>query len=196
MMQISKMPGVNGLARHLAINSTEANIGGHSQVLNSIAQARAQLRSRGSPFARGANEFRSASPIHEVIARHNILGKTQYQQNPSAYLLLYVNAVVLFLIIPFFVPVDLRTRASIRTEAANDVNLWATSGEVAGAASAGKTKWEVHGMERLPGAGLLPKLQDAPAPATEEEHRHHHKRKKKRKRNKRKLKSLAKKRAR
>jgi len=164
---ISKMPGVNVLPRHIGVNANDSNIGGHSQVRNSIAQARAQLRSRGSPFVRGGNEFRSSSPIHDVLGRHNILGK------------------------------DFK-RASIRTEAANDVNLWANSGDAAAAASAVKVKWEVPGIDRAPGSsGLLPKLQDAPAPATEEDHRHHHKRKKKRhKKHKRKLKSLSKKRAR
>lgn len=163
---ISKMPGVNVLPRHVGVNSNDSNIGGHSQVRNSIAQARAQLRSRGSPFVRGGNEFRSsASPIHDVLGRHNILGK------------------------------DFK-RASIRTEAANDVNLWANPGDTTAAATAAKVKWEVHGMDRAAGSGLLPKLQDAPAPATEEDHRNHHKRKKKRhKKHKRKLKSLSKKRA-
>jgi len=159
---ISKMPGVNGLARHLGINANGPNIGGHSQVRDSIAQARAQLRSRGgTQFVRGGNEFRSTTPIHDAITRHNILGNTQYQQAPGF------------------------KRASIRTEAANDVNLWATGGESAGYA------------DRPPINGLLPKLQDAPAPLTEEELRQERKRRKKRhKRNKKKLKSLAKKRAR
>jgi len=162
------------------IGVAEANIGGHSQVRNSIAQARAQLRSRGSPFVRSGNDFRSprsASPIHDVIARHNIIPKGQYQQNPN-----------------------MRTRASIRTEAANDVNLWANSSEGVSpqpATAAGK----LHpGVDRASGAGLglLPKLQDAPAPNDDRHHSHHHKRKKKHKhrRNKRKLKSLAKKRTR
>ena len=79
------MPGVNGLARHLGINANGPNIGGHSQVRDSIAQARAQLRSRGgTQFVRGGNEFRSTTPIHDVITRHNILGNTQYQQAPGA----------------------------------------------------------------------------------------------------------------
>lgn len=88
------MPGVNVLPRHVGINSSDSNIGGHSQVRNSIAQARAQLRSRGSPFVRGGNEFRSPSPIHDVLGRHNILGKGQYQQIPSV--LIYSPCIVVF----------------------------------------------------------------------------------------------------
>ena len=80
-------------------------------------------------------------------------------------------------------------RASIRTEAANDVNLWATGGEAV--LSPG------YSVDRPPINGLLPKLQDAPTPLTEAELRHERKRRKKRhKRNKKKLKSLAKKRTR
>lgn len=169
---VSKMPGVTGLIRRHGSDSCESNIGGRSQVRDSIAQARAELRSRvGTQFARG--EFRSVSPIHDTISRHNIMPKPQYQQNQNI------------------------RRASIRTEAANDVNLWAREGTNVG--GTGKTKWEMHGIERAPGAGLLPKLQDAPAPATstsDEESKHHKRSKKRHKRNKRKLKSLAKKRAR
>lgn len=85
LTQISKMPGVAVLPRHVAGSANDSNIGGHSQVRDSIAQARAQLRSRGgSPFVRGGNEFRSPSPLHDVLGRHNLLAKGQYQQHSSA----------------------------------------------------------------------------------------------------------------
>ena len=93
--RLSKMPFVNGLGRHLGINPNGSNIGGHSQVRNSIVQARAQLRSRGgiyiplqrvgTQFVRGGNEFRSApTPVHDVITRHNIVGNARYEQAPGA----------------------------------------------------------------------------------------------------------------